>query len=109
MEFANVYYIRRLSSTFDRQCISPGRNDLPVLLLFLGRKKSASMAGTPIAIKVNNDMRSIHVATGPGSRPPVVVDDKDGKVPFQPAKLYKYHVVKRSYTIYFKAIVSLAG
>jgi hypothetical protein len=61
-----------------------GQNELPVILVFLGREESASVAGTPIANKVNNDIRTIHDATGPGSRPPFVVDHKDGKVPFYP-------------------------
>jgi hypothetical protein len=59
-----------------------GQNDLPVISVFLGAKECASVAATPMANKVNKDIRTIHDATGPGSRPPFVVDHKDGKVPF---------------------------
>jgi len=62
----------------------PGQNDLPVISIFLGRKESAGIAGRPMANKVNADIRALHNATGPGSRPPFVVDHADGNVPFYP-------------------------
>jgi hypothetical protein len=62
----------------------PGQDDLPVISVFLGKSASASasIAGTPMKNKVNSDIRAIQNATGPGSRPPFVVDHADGKVPF---------------------------
>lgn len=60
----------------------PGQDDLPVISVYVGKSASASMAGTPTKNKVNSDIRAIHNATGPGSRPPFVVDHADGKVPF---------------------------
>jgi hypothetical protein len=62
----------------------PGENDLPVISVFLSQKESASIAGRPIANKVNRDIRALHNATGPGSRPPFFVDHADGQVPFYP-------------------------
>ncbi|KIH88781.1 hypothetical protein SPBR_09011 [Sporothrix brasiliensis 5110] len=63
----------------------PGRNDLPVISVFLGEKKeSAGIAGRPTANKVNTDIRALHNSTGPGSRPPFTVDHIDGQVPFYP-------------------------
>ncbi|KAH7175790.1 hypothetical protein EDB81DRAFT_633139 [Dactylonectria macrodidyma] len=60
----------------------PGQDDLPVISVFFGLKESASIAGRPITNKVNSDIRAIHNATGPGSRPPFLVDHTGGKVPF---------------------------
>ncbi|KAH6959646.1 hypothetical protein BKA56DRAFT_501135 [Ilyonectria sp. MPI-CAGE-AT-0026] len=60
----------------------PGENDLPVISVFLGQKESASIAGRPMANKVNNDIRALHNATGIGSKPPFFVDHADGEVPF---------------------------
>lgn len=60
----------------------PGHNDLPVISVFFGRHEKASIAGRPMENKVNSDIRVLHDWTGPGSRPPFVVDHADGKVPF---------------------------
>ncbi|KAJ2892368.1 hypothetical protein MKZ38_009944 [Zalerion maritima] len=62
----------------------PDQNDLPVISVFLGQKESTSIAGRPMANKVNSDIRALHNATGPGSRPPFAIDHIDGKVPFYP-------------------------
>lgn len=62
----------------------PGQNDLPVISVFLGKNESVTVAGPQLMNKVNGDIRAIHNATGPGSRPPFVVDHSEGKVPFYP-------------------------
>ncbi|PNY21252.1 Uncharacterized protein TCAP_07250 [Tolypocladium capitatum] len=59
-----------------------GQDNLPVIEIYLSRKEIARVAGTPTANKVNRDIRAIHNATGPGSRPPFNVDHSEGKVPF---------------------------
>lgn len=62
----------------------PSEYDLPVISVFLSQQESASIAGRPMANKVNSDIRALHNATGLGSRPPFFVDHADGKVPFYP-------------------------
>lgn len=62
----------------------PGQNDLPVISVFLSKSESASVAGTPMMNKINSDIRAIHRATGPGSRPPFIVDHSEGRVPYYP-------------------------
>lgn len=59
-----------------------GQDNLPVIEVYLSRREIARMAGNPTANKVNGDVRALHDATGPGSRPPFSVDHSDGKVPF---------------------------
>ena len=59
-----------------------GQDDLPVIEVYLSRKQIARTAGTPTANKDNRDVRALHNATGPGSRPPFSVDHSEGKVPF---------------------------
>ncbi|CAG9945387.1 unnamed protein product [Clonostachys rosea f. rosea IK726] len=61
-----------------------GENEVPAIPVFLGQKESASITGRPMTNKVNSDIRALHNATGPGSRPPFVVDHADGKVPYYP-------------------------
>lgn len=61
-----------------------GQDNLPVILVSFGKNESASIAGTPMTNKVNHDIRALHNATGPGSRPPFAVDHVDGQVPFYP-------------------------
>jgi hypothetical protein len=62
----------------------PGTDDIPVISVFLGRKEVASIAGKPLADRVNRDIRAIHNSTGPGSRPPLCVDHAARNVPFYP-------------------------
>ena len=60
----------------------PGQDDLLVITVFFSQNKSASITGTPITNKVNNDIRALYNATSPGSRPPFIVDHADRRVPF---------------------------
>jgi len=62
----------------------PGQDNLPVITVFLSKKESASIAGGPIANKVNEEIRSLHDATGLGSKPPFFTDHANGKVPCYP-------------------------
>ena len=59
-----------------------GRDNLPVIEVYLSQRQTARMAGNPTANKVNGDVRALHNATGPGSRPPFNVDHSEGRVPF---------------------------
>ncbi|OAA54776.1 hypothetical protein SPI_08647 [Niveomyces insectorum RCEF 264] len=76
------------------------QGDLPVLSVFFGKKESASIAGPPMANKVNTEIRAIHNSTGLGSRPPFTVDHADGKVPFyeKPRTSYTFSASRRNKT-----------
>ena len=61
----------------------PRQNDLPVIVVNLS-KHHASIAGGPIANKINEEIRSLHDLHGLQSRAPFYVDHSDGKVPSYP-------------------------
>jgi len=72
----------------------PGRNDLPVISVFLhgSGKQDASTAGKPIESWVNREIRDIHNSTGPQSRPPFKIDHANGNVPYYPNPRTCIHV-----------------
>jgi len=61
----------------------PSQNDLPVIVVSLS-KHHASIAGGPIANKINEEVRNLHDLHGLHSRAPFYVDHSDGRVPSYP-------------------------
>jgi hypothetical protein len=52
------------------------QNNLSVISVF--QNERVSVAGKPLAEKVNKDIRDLHNSTGLGSRPPFSADHADG-------------------------------
>ncbi|KAJ2904252.1 uncharacterized protein MKZ38_008463 [Zalerion maritima] len=68
--------------TYDpRNAHIPGRNDLPVVSVFLHGKETVWPAGRQMENRVNKDVRNLHNSMGWGSQPPFTVDHADGKAP----------------------------
>ncbi len=62
------------------------QTNLPVILVYLGKKQTVGPVASGMSNVINNLVRDVHNDTGLGSRPPFSVDHRDGNIPryFQP-------------------------
>ncbi len=63
----------------------PGRNHLPVVIVFLSANESAQAASKLLEDRVNQEVREIHGSHTAGVQPPFIVDHTEGKIPCYPS------------------------